>query len=103
MHRVGKLEPIRAESSTPKLKSAPLGTIEACSAWTGRLPDIAFGVSYRNAWRPGVPTVVGMDSLEQAHETVRVWREIVLDARIQERKEYEDQVIRVFHGYRNLS
>ena len=50
-------------------------------------------------------TVVGMGSLEQVHETVRVWREIVSGDEIQERREYERRVARVFDasGYRNYS
>jgi D-arabinose 1-dehydrogenase len=87
----------------PKLKSASLDAIDVCSAWTGGLPDIALGFSYRNARNLGIPTVVGMGSLEQVHETMRVWREVTLDDRMQERKEHEDRAIRVFDGYKNLS
>ena len=77
--------------------------MDACSAWTGGLPNIALGFSYRNARQLGIPTVVGMGSLEQVHETMRVWREILLNDRVQERKEYEERVIRVFDEYRNRS
>jgi len=50
-------------------------------------------------------TVVGMGLLEQVHETMKVWREIVSDDGTQLRREYEDRVIRVFDasGYRNYS
>lgn len=88
-----------------KLKSASSEAVDVCSAWTGGLPDIALGFAYRNARDLGIPTVVGMGSLGQVHETMRVWREIVSGDRAQERKEYEDRVIRVFgaSGYRNSS
>ena len=89
----------------PKLKSTPPEAVDVCSTWAGGLPNIALGFSYQNARDLGIPTVVGMGSLEQVHEAVRVWREIVSDCRMQERKEYEDRVIRVFDasGYRNYS
>ena len=88
-----------------KLKSASSETVDVCSAWTGGLPNIALGFAYRNARHLGIPTVVGMGSLEQVHEAVRVWREIVSSGETQERKEYEDRVIRTFDasGYRNYS
>lgn len=88
-----------------KLKSASSEAVGVCSTWPGGLPNIALGFSYRNARRLGIPAVVGMGSLEQVHETVRVWREIASDGRTQDRKGYEDQVIRVFYasGYRNYS
>jgi len=88
-----------------KLKSASSGAVDTCSTWTGGLPDIALGFAYRNARHLRIPTVVGMGSLEQVHETMRVWREIVSDDKTQQRKEYEDRVIRVFgtSGYRNFS
>jgi hypothetical protein len=49
--------------------------------------------------------VVGMGSLEQVHETMRVWREIALEDEMQQRTEYEERVIRIFDesGYRNYS
>lgn len=88
-----------------ELKSASSEAADVCSAWAGGLPDIALGFSYRNARHLGISTVVGMGSLEQVHETMRVWREIASDNRTQERKECEDRVIRVFDasGYRNYS
>jgi len=104
---MGLLTPNQPEwSPAPeKLKSASSEAVDVCSAWTGGLPDIALGFAYRNARNLGIPTVVGMGSLEQVHETMRVWREIVSGDRAQERKEYEDRVIRVFDasGYRNSS
>ena len=88
-----------------KLKSACSEAVEVCSAWTGGLPNVALGFSYRNARHLGISTVVGMGSLGQVHETMRVWREIVSDDGTRERKEYEDRVIRVFDasGHRNYS
>ena len=88
-----------------KLKSASSEAVNVCSTWTGGLPGIALGFAYRNARHLGIPTVVGMGSLEQVHETMRVWRAIVLDDMAQERREHEDRVIRVFDasGYRNYS
>jgi D-arabinose 1-dehydrogenase len=88
-----------------KLKSASAEAVDLCSAWTGGLPNIALGFSYRTARDLGMPAVVGMGSLEQVHETMRVWREIASDNGAQERKEYEDRVIRLFEasGYKNYS
>jgi len=88
-----------------KLKSASSEAVDLCSTWAGGLSDISLGFSYRNARHLGVSTVVGMGSLEQVHGTVKVWREIVSDDGAQERKEYEERVIRVFDaaGYKNYS
>jgi len=88
-----------------KLRTASSEAVDICSTWTGGLPNIALGFAYRNARHLGMPTVVGMGSLEQVHETMRVWREIVSDDMAQERKEYEGRVIREFDasGYRNYS
>lgn len=87
-----------------KLKSASSEAVGICSAWAGGLPNIALGFAYRSARQLGIPTVVGMASLEQVHETIRVWREIVSDE-VQERREYEDRVVGVLDasGYRNYS
>ncbi|KAF9645038.1 Aldo/keto reductase, partial [Thelephora ganbajun] len=104
---VGLLAPSPPEwSPTPaRLKSAASEALNICSTWNGGLPNIALGFAYRNARDLGIPTAVGMGSLEQAHETVRVWREIASDDSSQEREEYEDRVLRVFDvsGYRNYS
>ena len=90
-----------------QLKAASSEAVSVCSAWPGGLPNIALGFAYRNVRRLGIPIVVGMGSLEQVHETMRVWREVVSDDGlvVQERKEHEDRVIRVFDasGYRNYS
>ncbi|KAF9779561.1 Aldo/keto reductase [Thelephora terrestris] len=88
----------------PKLRSASLDAVDVCSAWAGGLPNVAQGFAYRHARTLGIPTVVGMGSLEQVHETMRVWREVASDERIQ-RKEFEDRVSRIFEasGYRNYS
>lgn len=104
---MGLLTPNPPEWSpaSQELKSASLKAVDVCSTWTGGLPNIALGFAYRNARHLRIPTVVGMGSLEQVHETMRVWREIVSGERTQERKEYEDQVVRVFDasGCRNSS
>ena len=49
--------------------------------------------------------VVGMGSLEQVHETMRVWREIGLEDGVQPREECEERIIKIFDdsGYRNYS
>ena len=88
-----------------KLKLASAEAVDVCSAWPGGLPNIALGFAYRNARQLGIPTVVGVGSLEQVHETMRVWREIESDDGMQRRKEYEARVVRVFDasGYRNYS
>ena len=88
-----------------KLKSASSEAMYACSAWSGGLANIALGFGYRSARRLGIPTVVGMGSLGQVHETMRVWREIASEEEIEERKEYEEQVTRIFDasGYRKYS
>lgn len=88
-----------------KLKLASSKLVDVCSAWSGGLPNIALGFTYRTARRLGMPTVVGMGSLEQVHETMKVWREIVSDDGMQQRKEYEERVIQAFNdsGYRNYS
>ena len=88
-----------------KLKLASTGAVDVCSAWTGGLPNIALGFAYRSARQLGMSTVIGMGSLEQVHETARVWREIVSGDEIQERREYESRVARIFDasGYRNYS
>ena len=97
--------PLGWSPAPEKLKMASLEAVGACSAWSGGLPNIALGFAYRNARRLGVPTVVGMGLLEQVHETMRVWREIVLDIGVQRRREYEERVVQVFNasGYRNYS
>jgi len=104
---MGLLTPNPPEWSpaSQELKSASSEAVDVCSAWTGGLPNIALGFAYQNARHLRTPTVVGMGSLEQVHETMRVWREIVSGERTQERKEYEDRVIRVFDasGCRNSS
>ena len=89
----------------PKLKSASSEAVDICSTWAGGISNIALGFSYRNARHLGISTVVGMGSLQQVHETMKVWREIVSGDGAQERKEYEDRVIQVFDasGYRNYS
>ena len=88
-----------------KLKLASSEAVDVCSTWAGGLPDVALGFSYRNARHLGISTVVGMGSFEQVHETMRIWREIMSEDRMQARKEREGQVIRVFDasGYRNYS
>lgn len=88
-----------------KLKTASSEAVDACSAWPGGLPNVALGFAYRNARQLGMPTVVGMGSLEQVHETMRVWREIVSEDGMQQRKEYEEQVVQVFDasGCKNYS
>ena len=89
-----------------RLKSASSEAVDACSAWPGGLPDIVLGFAYRNARQLGMPTVVGMGSLEQVHETMRIWRAIASDdTGAQRRKEHEDLVIRIFDasGCRNFS
>ena len=89
-----------------KLKLASSEAVDACSGWPGGFPNVALGFAYRNARRLGIPTVVGMGSLEQVHETMRVWREIVSEGGTsQQRKEYEERVVQVFgaSGYRNYS
>jgi len=89
----------------PELKSASSEAVDVCYSWAGGLPDIALGFAYRNARHLGISTVVGMGSLGEVHETMKIWREIVSDSRAQERREYEERVIRVFDasGYRNYS
>lgn len=88
-----------------KLKEAVSEAVDACSAWSGGLPNIALGFAYRNARQLGVSTAVGMGSLEQVHETMRVWREAVFGGVVLERKENEDRVIQILDasGYRNYS
>jgi hypothetical protein len=104
---MGLLTPSPPEWSpaSQKLISASSEAVGICAAWVGGLPNIALGFAYRSARKLGMPTVVGMGSLEQVHETVRVWREIVSSERVQERREHEDRVIRVFDasGHRNYS
>jgi len=104
---MGLLTPNTPEwSPAPKkLKSAASEAVDICSTWIGGLPNISQGFAYQNARRLGIPTAVGMGSLEQVHETMRIWREIVSDDRARERKEYEHRVIGVFDasGYRNYS
>ena len=97
--------PLEWSPASQRLKSASSEAVDVCSTWTGGLPNIALGFAYRNARHLGIPTVVGMGSLEQVHETMRIWREIVSDDMTQERKEYEDRVVRVFDasGCRNSS
>ncbi|KAF9649301.1 Aldo/keto reductase [Thelephora ganbajun] len=89
------------------LTASPLSSeaLNMCSTWNGGLPNIALGFAYRNARDLGILTAVGMGSLEQVHETVKVWREIALDGSSQEREEHEDEVLRVFDasGCRNYS
>ena len=87
----------------PELKAASL---DACSTtWDGGLPNVALGFSYRKSRELGIPTVVGMGSLEQVHETMKVWREVVSSERMQERKQNEGLVSRIFDdsGYNNYS
>ncbi|KAF9644377.1 Aldo/keto reductase [Thelephora ganbajun] len=88
-----------------RLKSAASEALNICSSWNGGLSNIALGFAYRNARHLGIPTAVGIGSLEQVHETVRVWREIASDDSSREREAYEDRVLRVFDasGYRNYS
>ena len=99
------LNPPEWSPAPQKLKSASSEAVDLCSTWTGGLPDIALGFSYRNAKHLKIPTVVGMGSLEEVHETMRIWREIMSDDGMPERKEYEDRVIRVINaaGYVNFS
>ena len=87
------------------LKMAASEAVDACFDWPGGLPNIALGFAYRNARRLGIPTVVGMGSLDQVHETMRVWREIVLEEGMKQRKEREERVIGIFDdfGCRNYS
>jgi len=60
-------------SPAPKiLKSASSEAVDLCSTWAGGLSNIALGFSYRNARQLGISAVVGMGSLEQVHETVKV-------------------------------
>ena len=97
--------PLEWSPAPQKLKSASSEAVDVCSAWTGGLPNVALGFSYRNARHLGIPTVVGVGLLEQVHETIKVWREIASGDGTQERKEYEERVIQLFDAsvYRNYS
>lgn len=46
------------------------------NGWPTGLPNIALGFAYRKAKELGLPTVVGLSSPREVHETMRVWREL---------------------------
>ncbi|KAH8105504.1 Aldo/keto reductase [Cristinia sonorae] len=45
--------------------------------WEGGLPNVALGYAYRKSSEAGLPMVVGLSQLNEVHETVKVWREIL--------------------------
>lgn len=44
--------------------------------WKAGLPDVALGFAYRKAKELDIPTVVGLSTPAEVHETVHVWREL---------------------------
>jgi len=66
----------------PGLREAASNAHSICVAngWGHGLPDIALGFAYRKAKELELPTVVGLSNPQEVHETMKVWRELTLEA-----------------------
>lgn len=83
--------------------------IITAKAWEGGLPDLALGFALSEADEPAmqsVPRVVGLSTMQEVHEAMRVWRNMQrYGGKDEKRKQMEEAVRKVFRdaGCENMS
>ena len=91
--------------SSPELRQCALKANDICAAkgWKLGLPDLALGFAYRKAKELDLPTVVGLSTPEEVHETFRVWREVNSEEeQVSKRLAVETAVVDEFRAHRCL-
>lgn len=87
------------------LRAAVAQAAQECQESNSELADIALGYSIKKAEGDGVPVAVGCSTLNEVHETMRVWRDINAGARGEETKKIEDRTQEIIReaGFLNWS
>jgi len=82
----------------PMLLDATASAVAVCEGWEGGLPNVALGYSMRHSMAAAMPVAVGLSSMKEVHESVKVWRQIQAENNKDSsvRVDKEQEVVKVF-------
>ncbi|EIW82468.1 Aldo keto reductase [Coniophora puteana RWD-64-598 SS2] len=92
--------------ASQEVKDAVAIAVQKSSAWEGYggIADLALGYAYRRGIASNMPTVTGLKNLEEVHETMKIWYDVLDDSskRRQERVAHEEELLEVFREHNLL-